>query len=97
MAKEATTIYIDDSAIWVLTTKGRQAQKWVNMPLEPGLVKDGVILEEDAVANRVNELWRSQKIGTGRVIAGISGINCLYRLLTLPELSRDLLPEAVMR
>jgi len=97
MAKEATTIYIDDSAIWVLTTKGRQAHKWVNMPLEPGLVKDGVILEEDAVANKVNQLWRSQKIGTGRVIAGISGINCLYRLLTLPELSRDLLPEAVMR
>ena len=97
MAKEATTIYIDDSAIWVLTTKGRQAHKWVNMPLEPGLVKDGVILEEDAVANKVNQLWRSQKIGTGRVIAGISGINCLYRLLTLPELSSDLLPEAVMR
>jgi type IV pilus assembly protein PilM len=97
MAKDATTIYIDDSAIWVLTTKGRHAQKWVNMPLEPGLVKDGVILEEDAVANKVGELWRTQKIGTGRVIAGISGINCLYRLLTLPELPRDLLPEAVMR
>ncbi len=97
MAKEATTIYIDDSAIWVLTTKGRHAQKWVTMPLEPGLVKDGVIQEEDAVANKVNELWRTQKIGTGRVIAGISGINCLYRLLTLPELPRELLPEAVTR
>ena len=97
MAKEATTIYIDDSAIWVLTTKGRQAHKWVNMPLEPGLVKDGVILEEDAVANKVSELWRTQKVGTGRVIAGISGINCLYRLLRLPELSRELLPEAVTR
>lgn len=97
MAKEATTIYIDDSAIWVLVTKGRQAQKWVNMPLEPGLVQDGVILEEDAVANKVGELWRSKKIGTGRVIAGISGINCLYRLLTLPELPRELLPEAVVR
>lgn len=97
MAKDATTIYIDDSAIWVLTTRGRRAQKWVNMPLEPGLVKDGVILDEEAMANKVSELWRTQKIGTGRVIAGISGINCLYRLLTLPELSRDLLPEAVGR
>ncbi len=97
MAKEATTIYIDDSAILVLTTKGRQAQKWENMPLEPGLVKDGVILDEDTVANKVSELWRTQKIGTGRVIAGISGINCLYRLLTLPELSKELLPEAVTR
>ena len=97
MAKDATTIYIDDSAIQVLVTRGRQAHKWVNMPLEPGLVKDGGILEEDAVASRVSELWRTQKIGGSRIIAGISGINCLYRLLTLPELSRDLLPEAVMR
>jgi type IV pilus assembly protein PilM len=97
VAKEATTIYIDDSAIWVLTTKGRQAQKWVNMPLEPGLIKDGVILNEEAVADKVRELWQAQKMGTDRVIAGISGINCLYRLLTLPELPKELLPEAVKR
>jgi type IV pilus assembly protein PilM len=97
MAKEITTIYIDDSAIWVLTTKGRQAQKWVNMPLGPGLIKDGVILNEEAVADKVRELWQAQKMGTDRVIAGISGINCLYRLLTLPELPKELMPEAVSR
>jgi type IV pilus assembly protein PilM len=93
----ATTIYIDDSAISVLTSKGRQPQKWASMPLESGLVEDGVILNEDAVASKVKELWQNQSIGARRVIAGISGINCLYRLLTLPELSKDLLPEAVKR
>ena len=97
MAKEATTIYIDDSAIWVLATKGRKPQKWASMPLESDLVQYGVILNEDAVASKVRELWQNQDIGARRVIAGISGINCLYRLLTLPELSKDLLPEAVRR
>jgi len=97
MAKEATTIYIDDSAIWVLVAKGRQPQKWASMALESGLVKAGVILDEGAVASKVRELWQSQKIGTGRVIAGISGINCLYRLITLPELPKELLPEAIKR
>lgn len=93
----ATTIHIDDSAIWVLVVRGRQVRKWANMPLESGLVKDGVILNEDAVAAKVRELWREQRIGTRRVIAGVSGINCLYRLLTLPELPKEILPEAVRR
>jgi len=97
MAKEATTIYIDDSAIWVLVAKGRQVQKWASLPLEPTLVRNGVILNEDAVANKVRELWTGEGIASRRVIAGISGINCLYRLLTLPELPKELLPEAVRR
>ena len=97
MAKEITTIYIDDSAIWVLVAKGRQPRKWASISLEPGMVKAGVILDEDAVATKVSELWQSQSMGSRKVIAGISGINCLYRLITLPELPKDLLPEAVKR
>jgi len=97
MAKEVATIYIDDSAIWVLVAKGRQVQKWASSPLERGLVENGVVLNEDVVANKVRELWKGEGIGGRRVIAGISGINCLYRLLTFPELPKDLLPEAVRR
>ena len=97
MAKEATTIYVDDSAIWVLKTRGRQVKKWASMPLEPGLIKDGTILDENAVAAKVKELWQTQGIGTRKVIAGINGINCLYRLISLPELPKNILPEAVNR
>lgn len=97
MAKEITTIYIDDSAIRVLKTSGRQPQKWCSASLEPGLVKNGVIMDEDAVAARITQLWQSEDIGAKKVIAGISGINCLYRLITLPELPKNLLPEAVKR
>jgi len=95
MAKEATSIYIDDSAVWALVVRGKRPRKWGTMPLEAGLVKDGVILNEDAVAAKVRELWKTKGIGARRVIAGISGINCLHRLLTLPELPKNLLPEAV--
>lgn len=67
------------------------------MPLEPGLVKGGVILNQDTVVGKVEELWQTQGIGTRKVIAGISGINCLYRLITLPELPKNILPAAVKR
>ncbi len=97
MAKEAATIHIDDSAIWVLVAKGREAQRLASLPLEPGLVKDGVVHNEDAVASKVRELWATQGIRARRVIAAVSGINCLYRLVTLPELPKELLPEAIRR
>ena len=97
MAKEATTVYIDDSAIWVLVARGRQVQKWYSMPLEPVLVKEGVILDEDAVAAKLRELWQTEGIGTKQVIVGVSGINCLHRTITLPQLPKNLLPEAVRR
>ncbi|MEA3254170.1 MAG: pilus assembly protein PilM, partial [Chloroflexota bacterium] len=97
MAREATSIYIDNSSIRVLTLRGKQAQKWGTIPLEPGLVKDGVIIDKDTVTSKIKELWRKEKIGSHRVIAGINGINCFYRFLSLPELPRNLLDEAAMR
>ena len=97
MAREVTSIYIDDSAIWVLVARGRQPQLWATMPLEPGVVRDGVVLDEDAVADKVKELWQIQEIKSRRVVAGISGVNCLYRMIILPELPRDLLAEAVKK
>ena len=97
MAKGATSIYIDDSGVRVLSAKGRRVRKWASMPLEPGLVRHGVILNQDEVADAVRRLWQDQKIGAGKVVAGISGINCLYRWLTLPELPGGLLGEAVQR
>jgi len=97
MAKKTTTIYIDDSAIRVLVAGKGVPLKWTSMPLEPGLVKYGVVHDEDDVAARLKKLWKDNKIGKKRVIVGISGINCLYRLITLPELPKDMLPEAVRR
>ena len=97
MARNATAIYIDDSAIRVLTMSGKRPQKWVAEPLEPGLVRDGMVIDQQEVAKRIRHLWGSQGIGTRKVIAGISGANSLYRTLTLPQLPRNLMDEAVRR
>jgi type IV pilus assembly protein PilM len=97
MAKKATSIFVGDSAIRALEAAGKRARRCATEPLEPGLVRDGVILNQAAVADRVRRLWRRNGLGARRVVAGISGINCLYRTLSLPELPRELLPEAVRR
>ena len=97
MARDAVAIYIDDSAIRLLRVSGKRAKQWAIEPLEAGLVRDGFIVDEPAVAARIRTLWAKEQPGSQRVIAGISGINCLYRFLTLPELPTSLLPEAVKR
>jgi len=97
VARDATSIYIDDTAVSVLSLSGRKARKWATMPLDPGLVRDGVILHEPEVAAVLRKLWHDNGFTGTRVIAGISGINCLYRTITLPPLPKGLLSEAVRR
>jgi len=91
----ATTLFIDDSNIRLLVTKGKRVQKWARLPLEPGLVRDGVIIDEDQVVDQLRELFKLQKVSARKVIAGISGLNSLYRLITLPELPEAVRAEAV--
>lgn len=97
MAKKVTTLFIRDDAINLLVMRGERVEKWAVMPLEPGLVNQGLIIDEAQVIAKLKELFKLQKMGMGRVIVGISGHNSVYRIITLPELPDAVLPEAVKR
>ena len=95
MAKKVTTLFIRDNSINLLVMKGKRVEKWASLLLEPGLVSQGFILDEARVAGRVKELFKLEKVTTRRVIAGLGGLDSLYRMITLPELPEAILPEAV--
>jgi len=97
MAKRVTTLFIRDTAINVLVMKGGQIEKWASSPLEPGLVSEGLIVDEDQVADQVKELFKQEKAKMNKVIIGLTGLDSLYRVVTLPELPEEILPEAVRR
>lgn len=97
MPKQQTSIFIDDSAIYVMSAKGRQPQKWASTGLEKGLVQDGVIKDQEAVALKVKELLQTLKLRGKQVACAVSGVNCLYHLLILPELPDELVTEAINR
>ena len=90
MAKQQVNVYVDDASISVLVTKGRQPEKWTLVPLEPGMVKEGVVQDQPAVAEKIKEAWQSAKIMRRRVAVGVSGLNCLYQMLLLPELPENM-------
>ena len=89
------TLYIEDTDIKLLLTKDRQVEKWASLLLPPGLVSDGVILDEDQVAQRISELFQLQEIKTRRVTTAVSGLNSIFRVISLPELPAPILPEAI--
>jgi len=97
MAKKVTTLFITDTAIKLLVMKGQKVEKWASSPLEPGLVSQGLVVDEEQVADQVKELFKREKVKTNKVIIGLSGLDSLYRVITLPDLPEAIIPEAVRR
>jgi len=96
MAKTKTTLYIEDTEIKLLITKGMQVEKWASLLLEPSLVRDGVIVDEDQVAERIKALFELAEVKAKKVSISLSGLNSIFRIITLPELTTNLVPEALM-
>ena len=97
MAKKVTTLFIRDASVNLLVMKGKHIQKWANLPLEPGLVSQGLIVDEAQVADKVKQLFKETGARASKVITALSGHDSLYRIITLPELPEAILPEAVKR
>jgi len=97
MAKKIVTLYIDDTSIRLLVAHGKCIKKWADVPLEPGLVKNAVVVEEAEVAAKIKQLFKAQKVKAKKVILGLSGLHCLSRPIILPQLPKVMLAEAVRR
>jgi len=97
MAKKIVTLYVDDTSIRLLVIQGKRIRKWADVPLEPGLVKNAVVIKEAEVASKIKQLLKAEKVKAKKVIVGLSGLHCLSRPLTFPQLPRAMLAEAVTR
>lgn len=97
MSQRVVTLYIDDTSIRLLVTSGKRIKKWADVPLEPGMVQNAVVLKQEEVATKIRQLFKVRKIDAKKVILGISGLHCLTRPILLPHLPKDMLEEAVRR
>lgn len=97
MAKKVTTLFIRDTSINLLVMKGEKIEKWASLPLEPGLVSQGLILNEAQVADKVKQIFKETGADRNKVITALSGHESLYRIITMPELPDAVLPEAIRR
>ncbi len=91
------TLDIEASSIRALITKGRCVEGWASLPLAPGLVKDGLVGDTAALSSSINSLFALSEVPKRKVIASLSGLRSVPRVLSLPGTKAPLLEEAVHR
>jgi len=91
------TLNITATSVRLLSVKGKQVERWGSIPLAPGLVKDGFILQPKAVGAIISTLFKSAKVPKHRVITSLTGLSFTYRILSLPRTKSSLLEEAIQR
>jgi len=91
------TLDIEDASVKIMTVKGRRMETAATLPLEPGLVHDGVIIDPAIVGRRISELMAAHGIAERKVVVSISGIHSIYHVVNLPLLPKAMLGEAAKR
>jgi type IV pilus assembly protein PilM len=88
------TLDIEDTGLRLMVVNGKKVKLAVSLPLEPGLVKDGLITNKEAVAQRIKGLLSAHSVTERQVVVGVSGIHSLYRIARLPKLSASMVADA---
>ena len=97
LKKQTVTLNIEGQGIRALVARGSSVVAWQEVPLGPGLVKDGVIIDAEAVGATLRTMLDSEAMSTGKLVAGITGFRSIARVLELPKMNPELLEEAVTR
>ncbi len=97
MAKTISTLFVRGDSVAYLAAKGRRVTRWIELPLEPGLVKDGLITDPKVVGSRIHGMLRAEGIRPGKTFVAVTGLHCLTQTIVLPHVQKNLLEEAVRR
>ena len=95
ISKTVTTLNIEASSIRLLSVKGKQVQRWESKPLPPGLVRDTLIADPEAVASVIDDLFSSTGTSKNGVVVSLTGLRSVSRIVALPKLRRARMKEAI--
>ena len=93
----SVTLDISAGSLKLVSINGNRVEKWGTAPLSPGMVRDGVILQPQAVGAAIDALFQDLKITKGGLNATITGLSFTYRMLRLPRVKSALTTEAILR
>lgn len=96
LSSKRITLNIEANSVRVLVAQGDAVEKWASIPLEPGLVEEGLLVQPQKVGEAIGQLFRTEKLPRGKVITCLSGARALSHTITLPKMEPTLLRNAVM-
>jgi type IV pilus assembly protein PilM len=92
-----TTLNIEEHEIRLLVVGRDKVGKWASAPLTPGLIREGLIRDPAAVGSVIRELFASQRVSRRRVVASLTGLRSISRVLTIPQVKPSQLESVVLR
>lgn len=95
--KRIVALDIGGSSVRVLVAKGGKAIDWREAPLEPGLVREGVVADAEGVAAAIKPLLPKRSHLGDRLMVSVTGVRAIPRVLELPRMKEQMLDAAVSR
>jgi len=68
---------------------GATLERFGQVALPPGAVRDGEVVDVDAVAEAIKHLWKTVKFGSKKVVLGVANQKVIVRQVDLPWLPLD--------
>jgi hypothetical protein len=98
-SQETVTVNIEERSLRLLTVKGGKVQKWGQVPLEPGLVENGLVRDPVQVGLALETLFGEQKAPKKGVTTSLTviGLGSTSQIFDLPKMRPNLLEGAVSR
>ncbi|MDO8578680.1 MAG: pilus assembly protein PilM, partial [Dehalococcoidales bacterium] len=95
MARAKAAIYIDDASVKITLVRANAVEKWGTVPLEPDIVKNGIITNPDLLSSKIRNLLKENRIRVKKLVVGLSGLHAITKVITLPHVPKKLLPDAI--
>jgi type IV pilus assembly protein PilM len=93
------TVNIEETSLRLLTVKGGEVQKWGQMPLEPGLIDNGLVRDPAQVGLALEALFREHNASKKGVVTSLTviGLGSTSQIFELPKMRPNLLADAIAR
>ncbi|MFC2044270.1 type IV pilus biogenesis protein PilM [Chloroflexota bacterium] len=84
MANRLVTLEISSTVIKLMETEGQKVIRWASRPIESGIFEGEAITDHAALGATVKQLMNSSGIKATSIIASISGLYSLTRIVMVP-------------
>ncbi len=85
-----------DDEIRALVLKKKMVELATTLPLEPGWIKDGVIVEPTALVEQLKQFLTTNNITDTEAMGTVSGLYTIYRLVNIPRVPPKMLEDAAI-
>jgi Tfp pilus assembly PilM family ATPase len=90
-------VNINNQRIKVVSAENLKISRWETVELTPGLVKDGQILQPEALAKILQGIFEQTGMARDNLRVCVTGMSFVYRILGLPKMKKASLREAIER